>query len=185
MSSNNSENLYLLNQDLIIKKIGAVEKMKVADLGCGSNGFFVFPLAQLVGKEGLIYAVDIKKEVLENIAKKARQNNLRQLKTIWSNLEMFNATKIESESLDIALLINTLYQSEKRVDIIREAMRMLKKGGRLLIVDWNNLPCPFGPQVNHKVEIELLKNGMQRLGIKLEEEFLAGEYHYGLIFIKL
>jgi ubiquinone/menaquinone biosynthesis C-methylase UbiE len=184
MSVNNSENTSLLNQELIIKKIGAVEKMKVADLGCGSNGFFVFPLAQLVGKEGLVYAVDIKKEVLENIARKARQNNLRQIKTIWSNLEIFNAAKVEPESLDVALLINTLYQSQKRVDIIREARRMLKKNGHLLIVEWNNLPCSFGPQADHKVDVEMLKNGMQRLSMKLDEEFSAGEYHYGLIFTK-
>ena len=185
MPQNNSDNFNLLEQELIIKKIGAVEKMKIADLGCGSSGFFVFPLAQLVGKEGLVYAVDVKKESLESITRKARQNNLRQIKTVWSNLEIFNATKIEPESLDVALLINTLYQSQNRVDIIREAMRMLKKGGRLFIIEWNKRPCPFGPQADHKVEIDLLKNGMQRLSMRLEEEFLAGDYHYGLIFIKL
>ncbi|MCX6795919.1 MAG: class I SAM-dependent methyltransferase, partial [Candidatus Falkowbacteria bacterium] len=82
MPANNSENIYLLNQELIIKKAGATEKMKVADLGCGSTGFFIFPFAQIVGKDGIVYAIDVKKSALESVIKKARLNNLRQIKTI-------------------------------------------------------------------------------------------------------
>lgn len=180
-----SSDKQLLNQKLIVEKIGAGDQMKIADFGCGSSGFFIFPLAQLVGREGMVYAIDVKKDALDNIARVARTNNLKQIKTIWSNLEMFNATFIEPESVDIGLLINVLHQSNKRVEIIKEVMRMLKHHGKLLIVDWNSVGCALGPAAEHKVNIELLKSGMRRLGMKLEEEFVAGEYHYGLIFIKI
>ena len=183
MAINNTEQ-QLLDPKLIINKSGVGAKMKIADLGCGSNGFFVFPLAQVVGKEGLVFAVDIKKEALENINKRAKTNNVRQVKTVWSDLEIFNATKIETESLDAVFLINILYQSTKRVEMVREAMRMLKRNGKMIIVDWNDAECPVGPPADNKVKEALLKSGIRKMGMRLEDEFSAGNFHYGLIFSK-
>ena len=113
-----------MDANLIFRKAEVSEKMKVADLGCGSSGHFVFPAARLVGKNGKVYAVDILKTVLESINKRTKQEGLDNIETVWSDLEIFGATKIESGSLDISLLINTLYQSNKRAEILRETARM-------------------------------------------------------------
>ncbi len=109
---------------------------------------------------------------------------MQQIETIWSNLEIFKGTKIESSSLDRALLINILHQSAKRAEILREAVRMLKIGSRLLVVEWKNVASPLGPQVDKRVNKESLKEAAPKLGIVLETEFEAGPYHYGLIFHK-
>ena len=175
----------MLDAKIILSKARIKEKMKVADLGCGATGHFVFPAAECLGKKGKIYAVDILKPSLETIARKAKQENINNIKTIWSNLEIFNATKIESGSLDIALLVNTLHQSHKRADILREAIRMLKKDGRLITVEWKDVAIPFGPPVEERVKKNLLTKGAEKLGLKLEKEFFVGRYHYGLIFTKL
>lgn len=174
----------LLDANLILSKAQVQEKMKVADLGCGSSGHFVFPAAKIVGNKGVVYAVDILRTVLESINKRARAENLSNVKTIWSNLEIFGATKIESGSLDVVLLINTLYQSHKRAEILREAIRLMKKNGRLIIVEWKNIAAPFGPPAEEKVKKELVDNGAKKLGLKPEEEFEAGQYHYGLTYVK-
>ena len=52
-----------------------------------------------------MFAVDILKTALETIERKRKQENSANIKTIWSNLEVFQATKIDSESLDVAFLI--------------------------------------------------------------------------------
>jgi ubiquinone/menaquinone biosynthesis C-methylase UbiE len=122
---------------------------------------------------------------LSEINKRIKQENIANIQTVWSNLEIFNATKIESGSLDAVFLINTLYQSHKRVEIMREAIRMLKKGGKLLVVDWKNLASPFGPPAEERVKIDLLKIGGKKLGLEIEDEFDAGQYHYGILFTKL
>ena len=177
---------HLLDANFILTKAQVGEKTKLADLGCGSSGHFVFPAAALVGKKkGVVYAVDILRTVLETIEKRARAENLTNIKTIWSNLEIFGATKIESGSLDVALLINTLYQSHKRAEILRESIRLLKKAGRLMVVEWKNAAAPFGPPTEERVKKELLDNGARKLGLHLEEEFIAGQYHYGLSYVKL
>jgi ubiquinone/menaquinone biosynthesis C-methylase UbiE len=153
-------------------------------LGCGSNGFFVFPIARIVGKEGRVYAVDILKTVLESIGRRIKQENATNVEPVWSNIEIFNGTKIESSSLDAVLLINILHLTAKRVEMMREAIRLLKKGGRLVVVEWKNMALPFGPPTEERVNVEMLKKGAERLGLKLEEDFFAGQFHYGLVFVK-
>ncbi|HZJ40904.1 MAG TPA: class I SAM-dependent methyltransferase [Candidatus Saccharimonadales bacterium] len=169
----------------ILNKIAVRERQQVAELGCGNFGFFTFPLARLVGRSGKVYAVDILKSTLTEIKDRATKENLPQIIPIWSNLEVFKATKIETESLDKALLINVLHQSEKRAEIIREAYRMLKRGGYLMIVEWSSADSPLGPKPEKRLKLESLKIAAKKLGFDIQEEFVAGPYHYGLLLIKL
>ena len=171
--------------DLILDKAGVKEKTKIADMGCGSGGYFVFPSAHRVGAYGQVYAIDILKSILESIRRRAKQDVLDEVvKVIWSDLEVYGATKIEPASIDVALLANTLYQSHKRIEILRESVRLLKKGGRLVVVEWKDISCPFGPPADAKVDKKQLEEAISRLGLHEEEEFQAGEYHYGKVFIK-
>jgi ubiquinone/menaquinone biosynthesis C-methylase UbiE len=174
----------LLDVGFIMQKSQIKERMNVADLGCGTSGHFVFPAAKIVGSRGLVYAVDILKPSLEAIARRARQEDIKNVKTVWSDLEVYKATKIETESLDVALLINTLFHSQKRAEILRESIRILKNGGKMLVVEWEDTSSPFGPPPEKRVKIESLKRAADKLGLKLLEEFSAGEYHYGTLFEK-
>lgn len=174
----------LLDAGLVLTKAQIGDKKKVAHLGCGASGHFVFPSAKMVGKRGQIYAVDILKAVLERVDRQSRQENLANIQTVWSDLEVFGATKIESSSLDSALLINVLYESKKRAEILREAIRLLKKDGRLVVVEWKNIATPFGPPIEDRVRQDLLETAARKLGLTLEEEFVAGPYHYGTVFVK-
>lgn len=174
-----------LDAGLLLEKVQIKEKAKVADLGCGASGHFVFPVSKIVGNNGTVYAVDILKTSLETIKKRSKQENAKNIITVWSDLEIFKATKIETESLDAGLLINTLYQSHKRAEILRESTRMIKKGGKLLVVEWEDTSSPFGPPSEERVKTDQLKKVCEKLGLKTEEQFDAGQYHYGILFSKL
>jgi ubiquinone/menaquinone biosynthesis C-methylase UbiE len=175
----------LLDVNFIMEKARIKERMKVADLGCGTSGHFVFPAAKIVGNHGMVYAVDILKPSLEAIARRARQENISNVATVWSDLEVYRATKIETESIDVGLVINTLFHSQKRAEILREAIRMIKKGGMLLVVEWEETSSPFGPPPDKRVKIDQLTGVAEKLGLKIEEVFDAGEFHYGVLFVKL
>jgi len=54
-----------------------------------------------------------------------------------------------------------------------------------MVVEWKNAAAPFGPPTEERVKKELLDNGARKLGLHLEEEFIAGQYHYGLSYVKL
>jgi ubiquinone/menaquinone biosynthesis C-methylase UbiE len=180
--SKNTRVLFDIN--FILNKISLSERETIAELGCGNFGYFVFPAAKLIGDKGRLFAVDILKNTLEEIKKRAFQENLKQIETVWSNLEIFKGTKIESSSLDKALLINVLHQSTKKAEILRESVRMLKTGAKLLIIEWKSIDTPIGPDHKTRVSKQTIKEAAPKLGLVLEDDFEAGPYHYGLIFYK-
>lgn len=174
----------LIDPVMVLQKANLQEKMQVADLGCGAVGHYVFPAAKMVGKDGRVYAVDILKSVLENVEKRANLENLGNIVTVWSDLERYGATKIASSSLDADFLLNTLFQTKDRAMVLKEAARLLKIGGKLVIVDWLMTDAPFGPPVEGRVDHALVEAEADKLGLRLMSRFSAGKYHYGLVFEK-
>ncbi len=185
MATNNTTGgNYLLDSGFILNKARIKEGDKIADLGCGAAGHFIFPAAKLVGDKGTVYAVDIMKTVLSTIDKRIKEDSFKNIKTVWSDIESFKATQIASNSLDVALIIDTLYQSGQRAKFLRESIRMLKTGAYLLVVEWKTVSTPMGPPPENRVEKESLKKGVQKMGLTVEEEFEAGDNHYGILFVK-
>lgn len=180
----NVKKTILFDVNAILDKIDAQERQKIAELGCGNFGFFTFPLAHLVGRRGQVFAVDILKPVLAEIKAKAIKENLPQIIPVWTNLEILNGAKIDSNSLDSAILINVLYQSDKYLAILKEAARMIKNRGSLLIIDWKMEDSPIGPPKERRIKIDALKSQALKLGLNIKEEFSAGPYHYGLLLLK-
>jgi ubiquinone/menaquinone biosynthesis C-methylase UbiE len=61
-----------------------------------------------------------------------------------------------------------------------EAKRILKKGGKMLILDW--MPnAKIGP-VEGRIWPEDITEMAEKASFKKKKEFSAGAYHYGLIF---
>jgi len=125
----------LLNPEKLMKAVGVAEGMSCADLGCGSAGFFVLQAGEMVGKQGHVYAVDILKSVLESIDSKARLEGLDNVTPVWSDLERVGAAKIPEASLDGVFLISTIHQAHQPANMLKEAKRLLKPGGKLLLVE--------------------------------------------------
>lgn len=174
----------LLDPAKILGRLGIKTGHHLADLGCGGAGHFIIPAAHLLGDDTIIYAVDILKSVLRSVTSKARLEGVSNIKPIWSNLEIVGATKIRKNSLDFALLINVLFQSKQHENILKEALRLLKDKGKLLIVDWHKISSSFGPPSDDRVSTKEIKAKAKKVGFKLVDEFKAGNYHFGLIFKK-
>lgn len=174
----------LLNAQKILERAGVTQKMKVGDFGCGSTALFTLTAAKLVGKDGLVYAVDILKSVLMTVEERVRTQNLGNIKTVWSNLEIYKAAKIPDNSLDFGFLINTLFQTKKDSEVVKEAARMIKPGGKLLVVDWKKIGVPFGPPIEVRVDPNEIRQAAKQIGLEEQEEFEVGPYHFGIMFLK-
>lgn len=176
---------YLLDAYNILKNISQIKNGQiVGDLGAGGAAYFTLQSAKIVGDQGQVYSVDVLKNVLSSINSKAQMAGLYNVKTVWSNLEIYGATKIPEESLDHALLVNVLFQSKKYPEIIKEAVRLLKPGGQLTIIDWSDMNPNFAPNQALQLDKNEIINAAQNLSLSLQQEFQAGPYHFGLIFIK-
>src|SRR3989338_92037 len=133
-----------LNPELIINEFGIMPGMSIGDFGSGA-GYFTILMAERVGREGRVYALDIMESALDSVREKARAVGLENIEAIRTNLEVLGSSGLSDQSQDIVLLANILFQSEKKVEIIREAKRVLKDNGSLIIIDWKRgLPAQAG-----------------------------------------
>ncbi|MDP3986198.1 MAG: class I SAM-dependent methyltransferase [Candidatus Veblenbacteria bacterium] len=171
-------------QALLKQELGVQFGHQLADFGCGGAGYFTLPAARLVGSRGKVYAVDILKSALEGVLSKAKLENLLNIETVWSDVERVGATKITPTTLDSGLLINIMFQSRQNENILQEAHRLLKQGGKLLVVDWKVEPTPFGPPSPNRLAPEKVMELATKLGFTQEKQFEAGPYHYGFVFVK-
>ncbi|MBU1131552.1 class I SAM-dependent methyltransferase [Patescibacteria group bacterium] len=169
-----------LLQDVLELSYGS----KAADLGCGSMAFFTLEAAKLVGNKGQIFACDILKDVLSSVESKARQEGLYNIKTVWTNLEIAGASKIPAESVDYAFLVNTLFQTQKHLEMLQEAYRLLKPAGKLLLIEWSPAGGPVGPVKSLRLAQSDVERMAAEVGFTKEKSFAAGQYHYGIIFVK-
>lgn len=161
-----------------IARLGINHGMKVVDLGAGS-GFYSILAARQVGVDGRVYAVDVQKDLLDRIRSIGAAEGLRNIEVVWGNAEKIGGTKLREAIADRLIASNILFQIEKPDDFVLEIKRILKPGGKLLLVDWSDL-SPLSPQqIVSKVKAEAL---FEKAGFKVDQTFDAGEHHYGFVF---
>lgn len=173
----------LLLFDKILEAGQIKEGHTVADLGCGRSLFFLWSLAQLVGKEGIVYGVDILPEVVESLQRDIAHHKLHTVKALQADLEEKNG-RILDTSLSAAFLLNTLHQTSDSLAAMEQASRLLEKNGILVVVDWLPIRSPFGPHHSQRLDPDQIKTIGEMVNLQLCNEFTAGPYHYGLAFSK-
>ncbi|HWR00183.1 MAG TPA: methyltransferase domain-containing protein [Candidatus Methylomirabilis sp.] len=172
----------LINPFNVLERVGIRERMRVADLGCGALGHFVFPAAQLVGPKGTVYAVDIQREVLDLVGRRAKEERLQNVMPVWSDIDVYRAAHIPDGELDMTLLVNNLFLSQNRPSLVKEMARLTKKGGKVAIIEWKTIATPIGPPSDQRIPKEDATKLMGIPEFSFLEEFDAGGSHYGLLF---
>jgi len=171
-----------LNPQKVLDQLEIRNGWRIGHFGCG-HGYFTIPMASLVGQEGRIWAIDILQDALDEVRSKAEAGNFKNIETIRGNLELVGGSKLKSDSCDMTLLANILFESQKKEDIVKEASRVLKAGGELVIIDWAN-GAGLTSDSGWRISGEQAQALAESQNFKFEKKFDAGEYHYGLIFRK-
>lgn len=163
-----------------LQQFGIEKGMKVADLGVGA-GFYVMNTAQLVGEEGRVYAIDVQKDLLNEVKRIAEHQGLTNVEVIWGNIEKLGGTKIKDAEMDACIVSNVLFQVEDRKGLINEIERILRPGGKVLVIDWLGSFAGLGPHQDMVVTQETAESLFGEKGFKIEKRIDAGDHHYGFI----
>jgi predicted methyltransferase len=104
---------------------------RVADVGCG-EGYFVLHLANRVGPNGAVYAVDIDESALRKLRDKVRDARLSNVQVVLSKPD---DPMLPAGELDAVLIVNAYHEMDDYDAILRGVHSALRPGGRLGIID--------------------------------------------------
>jgi ubiquinone/menaquinone biosynthesis C-methylase UbiE len=177
-----SKNKRFLDPSEILPYAGIQKDAVVADFGCG-NGFYPVAAGQLVGENGTVYAVDIQNEPLEATMSAARHSGLKNIYTIRHDMEQ-PGTPIKDQTCDAVILSGILHLAHLQKNILRESYRVLKSGGKVVIIEWKKKLLPFGPKISTRISEQELETMMTATGFTFKSEIPADYFHYALVFTK-
>jgi arsenite methyltransferase len=120
--------------DRVMSDLGMKPGTRVADIGAG-EGYFTFRLAKSVGKQGLVFAVDINALALDVLKKQVELERLANVVVVASQP---TDTKLQPESVDVLFICDVLHEvpEEERLPLLKSAVRALKPGGFLYLIDY-------------------------------------------------
>lgn len=172
-----------INPEEVIRNLEITSGMKVADFGCGA-GHFSLALARKIGESGVVYSLDILPEKLEAVASIAKSRNFTNIITRRANLEKIEGSKIDPDSLDWVIIKDMLFQNTDKSAILAEAKRVLKKGGKNLVIEWNMANEAIGPERQLRLSKEAIISIAQQSDFGFLKEIPAGNFHCGMLFVK-
>ncbi len=164
----------------IIRSLGIEHGMKVADFGAGS-GAYTLAIAEYLSGSGTVYAIEVQRDLLRRIKNDAHKRGLKNVEIIWADLEEMGSSKILEDTIDVVVVSNLLFQVPDKKAPLVEARRVVKKNGRVAIIDWSDSFGGLGPHKDDVITKAGAKAFASQAGLRVLEEFDAGAHHYGLI----
>ena len=143
----------------------------VADLGSG-GGYFTWYLAEAVGSQGKVYAVDIEEVGLRMVREEAGRRGIGQVEIVRSTTTDARL----SERVDLVFTCNTYHHMQDRAAYFRALAEFLAPAGRVAIIDYK--PAGFAWLFGHSTTDETVRREMESAGYQLVEahEFLPKQH---------
>jgi len=123
---------------VFLKNIGVKEGQVILDFGC-NVGHYTIPAANVVGKQGRVYAMDKDIESLNELMRTAKTKGLKNIVPMHSQSADLKIN-LKDESVDVILLYDILHYMDvtERNKIYKESYRVLKNDALLSVYPKHN-----------------------------------------------
>ena len=130
------------DRDLKVDEVIARLKLKpgdvVADIGSGSGSFSI-PMARALAPNGILYAVDIDRAMLDHVSERAKKEGVTNIRTV---LGEYDDPKLPVRDVGVAFFHRVLHMIEHRQAYVNATARYLKPDGRIVVIDKNREDSP-------------------------------------------
>ena len=162
----------------VIMALGLREGEIIADIGAGS-GYFTFRLAQHVGANGRVYAVDVNPDMIVFMNRRIRD---LQLKNVITVLAVPDDPLLMNSSIDRFFICDTWHHIQNQTQYLELMKKMLRPGGQIIMIDFHKKEMPVGAPMEMRIAREDLVRQMESNGFRLAKEHTFLPYQYFLIF---
>lgn len=144
----------------------------VLDCCCGC-GYYTIPASKLVGKKGLVYAIDSDRGKLHDLEKLVKSGLFKNIKIIQEDVE--NKISLSDNSIDVVLLYDIFWyfrpNEENLSKLLFEIQRIVKPYGLISV---------FPTHIDF-TQLQVFKNEMESLGFTLVNQLQRDLVHEKII----
>ena len=163
---------------LLLENLGVERGMTVCDVGCG-NGFYSLQLAEMVGGDGRVLAVDIQPEMLDLLRARAEEAALENIEPV---LGTTTDPGLQPGSVDVALLVDVYHEFDHPEQMLAGLREALAPGGRLVLAEFRAEDPDVPIKPDHKMSREQVVLEMLANGFMLTDEFDGLPWQHLLTF---
>ncbi|MEI6715063.1 MAG: class I SAM-dependent methyltransferase [Verrucomicrobiota bacterium] len=167
--------------DLLVEAMQLKAGEIVADIGAGS-GYFTWRMAQAVAPSGKIYAVEIQQEMLDLLQRNMARHGVN---NVISTLGTTSDPKLPAGEIDTILLVDVYHEFDQPYEMMEAMVKSLKKGGRLVWVEFRAEDPKVNIKAVHKMSEEQAKKEAAVFPeLRFEKNITALPQQHILIFRK-
>lgn len=154
--------------------LGIADGAVVADIGAG-GGWFTVRLARRVGPNGLVYAEDVQRQMVDAIERRVRREGLSNVRTV---IGLDADPRLPEAQLDAVLMVDAYHEVSDRIALMKNIARALKPTGKLGIVAFRDDGWGPGPPMDQRIVPEAVIADGRTAGLRLlsREDFLPFQY---------
>jgi ubiquinone/menaquinone biosynthesis C-methylase UbiE len=173
---NDPRRLQYLNPDIIWEKVAIKNPSVLIDIGAGT-GFFALLFSKKM-RNGKVYACDISDELLAWLS----DNLPAESKGVVIPVKMGESSVPLPDAIaDCVYMINLHHELEEPLRILEESRRLLRKDGKLMIIDWKREKTPEGPPLALRVTKGTIRSQMLNCGFSRVASYTDLPYHNFLV----
>ena len=116
--------------DLLVEALPVEADHAVADIGAGT-GYFSFRVAERV-PDGVVYAVDIQQEMLDEIERRKRERDVDNIETLLGEV---HDPGLSEQSADLIFIVDASHEFSHPREMGEAMYQALRPGGHLIVVE--------------------------------------------------
>jgi ubiquinone/menaquinone biosynthesis C-methylase UbiE len=136
-----------------------------ADVGAGT-GTFTHAMAELIGPDGVVYAIDRDARALEELQRTSERTSsaAARISALHGDMhELSEIVELRDLRLDGVLFANALHFTRKADAVLAQAAERLTSDGHIVVIEYDRrMPNPWVP---HPLTLDRLHDVAQRAGL--------------------
>ncbi|MFA5516243.1 MAG: class I SAM-dependent methyltransferase [Desulfuromonadales bacterium] len=172
----------LVDPQIVLTELRLKSDTVLLDLACGV-GNYALAAAQIIGAAGVIHALDLWTEGIASLRASAEARGLTQIHARIADVN--GPLPLAAASVDVALMATVLHDLLAEGNgpaTLAEVTRVLRPGGRLVIIEFDKVDGPPGPPASIRLTPTEVETFIDPFGYRRENLTQVGDTLYAVSF---